>query len=80
MDYTSLNVSPNPSSHTIYIEGGLVNTPVQIYDMKGALIFEGKTTSSGDLSLDVSSFPAGYYNIQLRNVKAKRSILRFEVL
>ena len=80
LDYTSLNVSPNPASHTIYIEGGLVNTPVQIYDMKGALIFEGKTTSSGDLSLDISSFPAGYYNIQLRNVKAKRSILRFEVL
>ena len=80
LEYSPLNVSPNPSSHTIYIEGGLGNTPIQIYDMKGSLVFEGKTSSKGDLSLDISSFHAGFYNIQLRNVKAMRSILRFEVL
>jgi hypothetical protein len=77
---SSLKVSPNPSSHTIYIEGSFANTPVQIFDMKGSLIYEGKTRSTGDLSLDVSSFSAGFYNIQLRDVNAVRSALRFEVL
>jgi hypothetical protein len=48
--------------------------------MKGSLIYEGKTRSTGDLSLDVSSFSAGFYNIQLRDVNAVRSALRFEVL
>ena len=77
---STLKVSPNPSSHTIYIEGSLANTPVQIFDMKGGLIYEGKTRATGDLSLDVSSFSPGFYNIQLRNVNAVRTSLRFEVL
>ena len=77
---STIVVSPNPSSDRIYISGGLSNTPVKIFDIKGSMIYEGRTSQSGNISVDVNSFPSGLYSIQLRNLNASMSVKRFEVL
>ena len=77
---STIVVSPNPSSDRISISGGLSNTPVKIFDIKGSMIYEGRTSQSGNISVDVNSFPSGLYSIQLRNLNASMSVKRFEVL
>ena len=79
-DYPALSVSPNPSSSFATLNFALRSTPVRVYDMVGALVFESMTSANGTLILDISSWNSGVYTIELRDRKAVRQILRLEVI
>jgi len=79
-DYPSVSVSPNPSSSFATLNYALRSTPVRIYNMVGALVFQSQTSTSGNLTLDISSWNSGVYTIELRDIKAVRQILRLEVI
>ena len=79
-DYPTVSVSPNPSSSFATLNFALRSTPVRVYDMVGALVFESRTSPGGTLTLDILSWNSGVYTIELRDIKAVRQILRLEVI
>ena len=55
------NVYPNPSNGTFTFESTLENTPFAVFNMTGAVVYEGRTAASTTFSLDQS----GVYFIRL---------------
>ena len=74
-----LSIMPNPSSTSARIENMYRSTPVRVYNISGAFVYEGLSTAGGELILDVSAFSNGIYNIETRDAKARRVVLRLEV-
>lgn len=64
----ALNCFPNPATNYIYIETGLETNSLvilQVYDVNGKLLHQGKTTAGLHLKVDVQSLVTGIYFISL---------------
>ena len=76
----SLLIMPNPASDLVRIENMLGVTSLRIYNSSGSLVYEGTSNSSGTVTLDVNSWAQGVYSLEARDSKARRSVIRLEVL
>jgi hypothetical protein len=61
----SIFAYPNPFVNTIVLEGLEVGDAFVLLDMKGALLLEGKATTSYT-TIDASALPSGMYFIKAR--------------
>ena len=76
----SLLLMPNPATDVVRIENMHNSTPIRVYDSSGMLVFDGRSNSNGVSTIDVSSWAQGVYSVVARDSKARRSVLRLEVL
>lgn len=76
----SLLLMPNPATDVVRIENMHNSTPIRVYDTSGMLVFEGRSNSNGVTTIDLSSWAQGVYSVEARDSKARRSVLRLEVL
>lgn len=63
-----LKCYPNPATDYIYIEPGMETNSLvilQVYDVNGKLLHQGKTTAGMQLKVDVQSLVPGIYFISL---------------
>jgi hypothetical protein len=73
-------IMPNPASSSAYIENLLSSTPVRVYNNIGTLVCEGLSSASGNITIDVAGLSSGIYNVESLDQKARRVILKLEVL
>jgi hypothetical protein len=67
-------IYPIPADETLFIESGLSNAPIRIFDAQGKVIFE-TIKSAKRLEIDVSLFQSGLYFIQSENIAQPFTIL-----
>jgi len=72
----NLNIYPNPTNSTLYIEADEINK-VRISDIVGQVLFE-KNTRDGRVEINMSDYAAGQYFIQVHasNGVATRKIIK----
>jgi hypothetical protein len=61
-----VSVFPNPGTDFVMIKSDLQDYSVKVYDVRGAVVFS-KTKTNGNFVVDVTSFKAGEYILQLTN-------------
>jgi hypothetical protein len=64
-------LSPNPTRSTVTITGLQEGELVQLYDMNGKLLISKRAMNYQE-ELDLSRYPAGTYNLIIRNEKERR--------
>ncbi|MBT6175069.1 MAG: T9SS type A sorting domain-containing protein [Flavobacteriales bacterium] len=75
-----VSVSPNPASENISINGGLPNSTIRIFDLKGQVIYIGKTLQDGIITISVNDFSPGMYSAQLIDSNLRNVSIKFEIL
>jgi len=65
-DYLSVEMVPNPASDSVRIIASALLQQIAIHDSSGRLIFEAQPNNA-ELSLDLTSYPAGMYFLTLRD-------------
>lgn len=70
----SVNVYPNPTSSILTIE---ITNPIlsqqstiNITNLQGKLVFSTQSNKQSNISIDMNSFPAGFYIIEVMNTQA----------
>lgn len=59
-----ISIFPNPAKEQLNLSGGIPdNSPYQIFNAQGKLVRQGQLSSQ---RIDISSFPAGLYVLQLQ--------------
>ena len=71
---------PNPSSDVVRLQNLLGLTPIRIYNLSGALVYECTSSVAGNATIDVSGFANGIYTVEARNSMARRSAVRLEII
>lgn len=69
-------VYPNPVSDRIYIqpvEQGYENTSFLLFDTRGRLLWQQQAVVEGQLSIDVSAYAAGVYNLLIQGNQYTKS-------
>jgi len=61
-----VEVFPNPGTDFIMIKSEINEYALKIYDLRGVVIFS-KTNTTGNFVVDVQSYPAGEYILQILN-------------
>jgi hypothetical protein len=61
---STFNIYPNPATNTVTINQDLSPYNVNIVDMSGRVVFEKQNISQKNLSIDISSFSQGLYQVQ----------------
>lgn len=67
----SIVLSPNPTRSTVTITGLREGELIQLYGMNGGLLISKRVMNYQE-QLDLSRYPAGTYNLIIRNEKEKR--------
>jgi uncharacterized protein YjdB len=62
---TEFLVGPNPSSDVINITKAPVNANIQLFNLTGKPMWNGKANAQGSASINVSSFNSGLYTISV---------------
>ena len=74
-----VGLSPNPASENISITGGLPNSTIRIFDMKGQMVYKGKISQDGIMTISVNDFSSGMYSAQMIDSQSRNASLKFEV-
>ena len=61
-------------------DGGLPNATIRIFNIKGQMIYIGKTLHDGKITISVNDFSPGMYNAQLIDSNSRNASIKFEVL
>lgn len=66
------NLYPNPSSDniTLEIDNEAIGSYIEIYDLRGKLIYQSKLFSNSN-TINVESFPRGFYTLQINPLDQK---------
>lgn len=67
--FSKISIGPNPVKRLLKINYSEGLNDIKIYDVSGKIVYEKKTASSKTLNIDMQSFGAGIYFIQLNNDK-----------
>lgn len=78
--FVEMVLSPNPASTTALISNSLISTPIRVYDAKGALVLEQRSSVTGNTELDVQTLKPGIYTVRVRDHHAAMKVLRLEVI
>lgn len=74
---TKLSLYPNPAGSTVQIKGLTEDETVRIYTANGRLIIEQRINTKGALTLDISSYTAGVYNVVVQGNNGKNRHVKF---
>jgi hypothetical protein len=74
-----VGLSPNPASDNISITGGLPNSTIRIFDMKGQMVYKGKISQDGIMTISVNDFSTGMYSAQMTDSQSRNASLKFEI-
>lgn len=72
-----VNLYPNPSSRKVVIESNNIQT-IEIFDMKGNLLFQNNYNNISSLTLNVTKYPIGIFNIKIytdKTISTKKLVI-----
>ena len=61
----TLRLYPNPASTYVNVKGAKADALVRLYDAKGAMRYEARTTADGTLQIDLSAYAEGTYLLRV---------------
>ncbi|MFM1999059.1 MAG: hypothetical protein RL204_1006 [Bacteroidota bacterium] len=71
IDEQDFTVYPNPFSDHLTIEIPIQSDELEVRDLSGKLVFQKKTVSAQQLTLNLSSLPAGAYILTINTSEGK---------
>jgi hypothetical protein len=78
--FLQIDITPNPASSAVLLEGWMVTSTVQIMDMQGRAVHRARTDGLGQINLDVSGWPVATYVAKGWSQEGRRAHVKLEVL
>ena len=80
VDVASVNVLPNPASHEATLVGWMPGSSIRVHDLQGREVALSRANGSGQVRLDVSTWPLGVYSASGWDGRGEQAQVRLEVV
>ena len=80
VDVASVNVLPNPASLEATLVGWMPGSSIRVHDLQGREVALGRANGSGQVRLDVSTWPLGVYSASGWDGRGEQAQVRLEVV